>query len=402
MSSPVHTPESLGFSRSDSKNPAATCKGITGNGRHCRRALAVGGKSIRQGGNGDGPEYYCHQHKDQAQLGSVQVGRRKDDVIRERSSIETLVQRLGISEKKTKGAGRRDRRTEEKDFAQSEGDESQTSLPERRKESHPTPKKRPTKQPGFWASLCCAGTPRDDDDYVEIIRHRRRMDAQTRPSAQEYPTGTTLSRPTPDRRASSNTATNNLLALLPPHLSPEITSSLLSELVKPISPADEEGYIYIYWLTKTGPQEDTARNLLASSSKQTSSRRISEVLTSEQTRPGTIMLKIGRASNVTRRMKEWERQCGFKLNLVRWYPYAGHTSSPSASPGRGSEAHKVPFVKRVERLIHLELAGQQVRRQCAACGKEHREWFEVQATREGVKAVDAVVRRWVAWAEGRV
>ena len=54
----------------------------------------------------------------------------------------------------------------------------------------------------------------------------------------------------------------------------------------------------------------------------------------------------------------------------------------------------------MERLIHLELADQRVKKNCEACGKEHREWFEVAGTREGVKAVDEVVRRWVVWAEG--
>ena len=63
--------------------------------------------------------------------------------------------------------------------------------------------------------------------------------------------------------------------------------------------------------------------------------------------------------------------------------------------------HKVPNVKRVERLIHLELAEQQVKRQCAACGKEHREWFEVEASQAGVRGVDEVVRRWVGWSESQ-
>jgi hypothetical protein len=29
----------------------------------------------------------------------------------------------------------------------------------------------------------------------------------------------------------------------------------------------------------------------------------------------------------------------------------------------------------------------------------HKEWFEVEATKEGVKKVDEVVKRWVEWAE---
>jgi len=50
-------------------------------------------------------------------------------------------------------------------------------------------------------------------------------------------------------------------------------------------------------------------------------------------------------------------------------------------------------------LIHLELADKRVKRGCSTCGKEHREWFEVEGTRDGVKGVDEVVRRWVKWGE---
>jgi hypothetical protein len=60
---------------------------------------------------------------------------------------------------------------------------------------------------------------------------------------------------------------------------------------------------------------------------------------------------------------------------------------------------KVPHAHRVERLIHLELADQRVIKQCDACGKTHKEWFKVEATRDGVKKVDDVVKRWVDWDE---
>lgn len=62
---------------------------------------------------------------------------------------------------------------------------------------------------------------------------------------------------------------------------------------------------------------------------------------------------------------------------------------------------KVPNVNRVERLIHIELAGKRAQGsgKCGTCGREHREWFEVDASRDGVKAVDAVIRRWVEWGE---
>jgi hypothetical protein len=64
-------------------------------------------------------------------------------------------------------------------------------------------------------------------------------------------------------------------------------------------------------------------------------------------------------------------------------------------------AGKVPHVHRVERLIHLELSDKRaVKDACANCGVVHREWFEVEATRDGVKGVDEVIRRWCGWAEG--
>lgn len=62
---------------------------------------------------------------------------------------------------------------------------------------------------------------------------------------------------------------------------------------------------------------------------------------------------------------------------------------------------KVPHVHRVERLIHLELAGLRARDlgRCGECGKEHREWFEVEAAKEALRRVDECVRRWVQWGE---
>lgn len=62
---------------------------------------------------------------------------------------------------------------------------------------------------------------------------------------------------------------------------------------------------------------------------------------------------------------------------------------------------KVPNANRIERLIHIELASKRAQDsgKCAACGREHREWFEVDASREGVKEIDEVIRRWVDWGE---
>lgn len=212
---------------------------------------------------------------------------------------------------------------------------------------------------------------------------------------------------------------------------------------KPISSHDDEGYIYIFWLTPetSSPPSSTASTLLNPPSRPDQGRRTSDILrhyslkhdsapqpnssrprstsnaaapsaeTSKEKEKPTILLKIGRANNVHRRMNEWTRQCGYSLSLVRFYPYVSSTPAPppQASPAPSAHnvkpdagvVHKVPTVMRVERLIHLELAEQRVMKKCEACGKEHREWFQVEATRDGVKKVDEVVKRWVEWAEQR-
>ncbi|KAK4540950.1 hypothetical protein LTR36_008458 [Oleoguttula mirabilis] len=496
----AHTPEKL-LGRNDSKNPAATCAGITSSGRACRRALASPRTSpagrrtpsaagvvavVQEDGAVQQASFYCWQHKDQAEQRVVEEEKKTSNggrskrrsmelfPVKGRSSIDTLVQRLGIESVPEEGRKKQERktkeprpptRTETADFgAQSGRPSAQAPHAEKYGVAEPARHRVKSKRPSFWASLCCT-TGGGDEEYVEIVRHRRRADQErpsdsparvtaaatpripankpmesARPTSASVPPRRPVSdvptRPTTQQRFSSNTQTHRLLSLIPQHLSPQTTSTLLAELIKPISAADEEGYIYIFWLTpqsKDSPAESTARSLLTPGRPQ-HDRRISDVMTeysfagSEPETRGkkTIMLKIGRANNVTRRMNEWQRQCGYALNLVRWYPYISSSSAtpspvPSPTANRPTQLYpdltrpptaaatarmesgvvrKVPCVKRVERLVHLELQEKQVKRQCAACGKEHREWFEVEASQAGVKAVDECVRRWVGWAEG--
>lgn len=113
-----------------------------------------------------------------------------------------------------------------------------------------------------------------------------------------------------------------------------------------------------------------------------------------------MLLKIGRAENVHRRLVQWQKQCGYNLSLIRYYPYQP-TSSSAGPPQTPTAPRKVPNVHKVERLIHIELASRRARGggKCKTCGREHKEWFEVDANRDGVKKVDETVRRWVDWAE---
>ncbi|KAF2796294.1 DUF1766-domain-containing protein [Melanomma pulvis-pyrius CBS 109.77] len=521
------TPESL-LPRSDSKNPATTCKGITKTGRPCRRDIDTE-KASRNNGvlavvsvASDSDEddtgaaaFFCWQHKDQAeQLAAANAAAPNGHdtqlyPLKERSSIDTLVARLGVLEVNEPAQAPRETKRKRKSRPE---DRTFGNRPPGRVNRPPTWDKvqgplmsvpsdimaekkrvdqrqagRPSQQkkPGFWA-MCCVGSA--DDDYVEVVRHKKRAQSQAPPTASQYasepipqapprvyqaqpgrPNGSSpgqasVIRPVssmpgrkplgekparPLNKVSPNTSeTSNLLSYIPKSLTPQLTSLLLAELSKPISPHDDEGYIYIFWLTpeSLGPApSSTASSLLAAPSRPEQGRRTSDVLRQysvkaprrprpdalrskmddanmESSDKNTILLKIGRASNVHRRMNEWTRQCGYSLSLVRFYPYVSSTPSPSpnASPQR-SPAHsrrqsyqnrpadpirrvsegvrKVPHAHRVERLIHIELGEQRVMKKCEACGKDHREWFEVDATREGVKAIDEVVKRWVLWAE---
>ncbi|KAJ5754686.1 hypothetical protein N7533_004229 [Penicillium manginii] len=230
---------------------------------------------------------------------------------------------------------------------------------------------------------------------------------------------------------------------IPSNLDPQTTSILLTELAKPISDADEEGYIYMFWVTPpkstprgsdpSGPAQppvprDIASSLLPQSHHKDDTlrppaqpRSVSDAIRAARdlnaltknptsTSPGTLRLKIGRANNVHRRLVEWTRQCSHDLTLIRYYPYTP-SSSTSSSPARVPPSRtpaaalvpggKVPHVHRVERLIHLELANLRVRDlgQCTECGKEHREWFEVEAQKDALRKVDECIRRWISWGE---
>ncbi len=511
------TPESL-IPRSDSRNPATTCKGITKSGRPCRRPIdakanndegvlaIVPVTSDSDSDNIGAAAYFCWQHKDQAeQLAAIKSNDPDTQLypLKEQNSIDTLVQRLGVLE--VESSVRMPVRT--KTGAKNHADQVHEAQPPRRinrpetwdrvegpllsvpsdlmakhkkrRDIRPSKPNKQRKHPSFWASLCCGAVDADADaDAVEAVRRKKQTSdrvknsvvAQTQlqplqrlpkrrhtQSRQESETSTSgpttsssqMSKDLPaSKPVDTNLDTAKMLSFIPQNVSPQLASTLLAELSKPISPHDDEGYIYIFWLTPeaSGPgPSSTASTLLAAPSQLTETRLTSELLRqysikqdlrsqtdglrqmrgkhdrarSGETEKRNILLKIGRANNVHRRMHEWTRQCGYSLSLVRFYPYISSATpmpSPQASPAnsrqssaqnigqsrRASDAgtvRKVPTVMRVERMIHLELAEQRVMKKCDACGKQHQEWFEVEASRDGVSKVDEVIKRWVKWAE---
>lgn len=254
-------------------------------------------------------------------------------------------------------------------------------------------------------------------------------------------------------------ASASLLSWIPSHLPPETTAALLRELTVPVSDHDEPGFIYLCWVTPTSavrPTRDAANSLLlgpetttAPAGSDNHSRRhgrdargnhpsrVSDVVRAVQPtgpRSGssnspryaaagtTIMLKIGRSSNVNRRMSQWTRQCAHNLTLVRVYPYPQPQSPPARmrrgwrsdacvgcnvhsqpdDDGGNAPAHipasTVPYTHKVERLIHLELAMDRVHMAaCEHCGRRHQEWFEVRADSTEMLRVDECIRRWLRW-----
>ena len=472
--------------------------------RHKDALASSGGVlAVLEPGEGDDEDgaaaYFCWQHKDQAVnlVNDTKYPKRAGSVIqlKKRTSIDTLADRLGLldvhseeeigfkekqhtREKRAHGKERLPRQWQNVDGPV-------ISIPAKRyhqKAARPTNRQRKKSQSGF-AVLCCmtpAETEHAPPSRVEKFAEKQQT---SRPATAPIPVG--LRRPPPDhnsRRAYSGSRpanavprderastafkrdhrpqssrdppsqTQTFLSLIPRSLSPETTSALLAELAKPISPHDEPGYIYIFHLLpdNSDPMDATAaQSLLSNGAGPTcsprSSRRRSSLAPTGSTgvsnAQAKLLLKIGRASNVQRRMNEWSRQCGYDLSLLRFYPYISASSTNTSSPrhhppspipspntrrhhgptlqgGSSSsnsnniqsqpgmegfaEPQKVPHAHKVERLIHLELADMRVKRGCDACGKEHREWFEVDGTTERVREVDAVVRRWVGWAEGTV
>ncbi|KAI1080842.1 DUF1766-domain-containing protein [Whalleya microplaca] len=430
-----NTPESM-IARSDSKNPDGTCRGITSGGRPCRRPLNSASpsssplppkskkvKKLRVDDPSD-PDLYCWQHKDQAsQSAKSSPAPRRDQtpILEGRESLDTLIDRLGITEAQKQGrkpahdAGRYgdDRRNEK--IGQSGNMDSPDlsaqkpqvksrarfcccfTIPimEEKEEERPT-RPRPTPVQGAPAGHASAKLPQNQ-------QHLTASSGGPRPSS-ALP-------PKPSSAQSNVSQTSQYLSMIPATASPQTASQLMAELAKPCSPQDEPGYIYIFWLTpesqSTAPPTDAAKSLLTPPTRPDArQRRASDVVESFASKNSgrnaggsakKTMLKVGRASNVQRRLNEWTRQCGYELSLIRYYPYIS-----SATP---STPRKMPHSHKVERLIHIELAGAGLRVSdkgaCEACGKAHREWFEVDASRAGISMIDEVVRRWSDWDEAR-
>lgn len=425
-----NTPESF-VKRNDSKNPETTCRGITGSGRPCRSPLKAGDNPVPKTrkknhlrvDDPSDPENYCWRHKDQANASShSSPGPRLGNtpILEERTSIESLTARLNLLQTSPSNA-------------------EKPSRPQ-----HNSGGNGGSSKPKKAFSFCCFSIPLDflDEEPAPPPRPRPQpvqAAGATKPhksSSNNHlaPTSANPSRPSVSSQTPSHVSqTSQYLSLIPPDAPPQTASQLMAELAKPLSQGDEAGYIYIFWLSPeselSSAPTQSARSFLDTETSRTleapkrpvagKERHPSDVLTSFADKAGgigtrsptttrsrglssgdekkTLLLKIGRANNVQRRMNEWKRQCGYDLSLVRYYPYV--------QSGSGLEPRKMPHSHKVEKLIHMELEGLGMRvsnrGECEACGKTHKEWFEVDASKDGIMRVDEAIKRWTDWDEGR-
>lgn len=412
----ANTPESL-VKRSDSKDPATTCAGITSSGRPCRTSLKgddtpvpkTRKKHPAKAIDPNDPESYCWRHKDQASKSSNSVPQVNNaQTLGGRASIDSLTARLNLmqtSEKPQQGGW----------LNQSSGGKKSSKA----------------------FSFCCFRIPLDflDEEPAPAPRPHPNPVQSSGSAKPNKSSSSKPPRPSVSSHAPSHVSqTSQHLSLIPTDAPPQAAAQLMAELAKPLSQQDEAGYIYIFWLTPeselSSQPTQSARSFLdteitrsfleppSAARPNGNERRPSDILTSFADKASaigtrsptttrsrglssgdekkTLLLKIGRANNVQRRMNEWKRQCGYDLSLVRYYPYV--------QSGSGAEPRKMPHSHKVEKLIHIELQGLGMRISdrgaCESCGREHKEWFEVDASKDGVMRVDEAIRRWSDWDEG--
>ncbi|ORY12457.1 meiotically up-regulated gene 113-domain-containing protein [Clohesyomyces aquaticus] len=193
-----------------------------------------------------------------------------------------------------------------------------------------------------WADMVCE---RNDADGEDVARDEPRLRRRSTNIARS--TLNPVSRPVGGRLS----WLNDLRFWQPKWSASLSTQNALEKTArKTLTPTElKSGYIYIFW-----------------------------------TRGQFGIAKIGYTKDVNLRLKGWTKQCGQQYQFYK-----------SSTVG---ECLRIclPHVSRVEKLIHTELKDYRMKMRCKGCGKEHREWFEVQE-QHAVK----VFTKWRDWIQQR-
>ncbi|KAH8991068.1 hypothetical protein EDB86DRAFT_2936514 [Lactarius hatsudake] len=112
---------------------------------------------------------------------------------------------------------------------------------------------------------------------------------------------------------------------VPEYLQPATQIALRAEMQKARALSDVDGYIYAF-----------------------------EILDPDEKK--LINLKVGRATNLNRRMDQWGKQCGSKEQILRGFWPGGMGKEGVPMKGLVQAGPKGPWCHRLERLVHIELA----------------------------------------------
>ncbi|KAH9026727.1 hypothetical protein EDB85DRAFT_2074864 [Lactarius pseudohatsudake] len=181
---------------------------------------------------------------------------------------------------------------------------------------------------------------------------------------------------------------------IPNYLQATTQNALRVEMQNARAPSDVEGYIYAF-----------------------------EILGSK-----LINLKVGRATNLNRRMNQWGKQCGSKEQVLRGFWPGGMGKEGVPMKGLVQAGPKGPWCHRLERLVHIELSdlamfapyleagypnirakktnkgGKRDVKKCPDCSTMHNEIFAFErATEEGQYEweciVKPVIEKWGGFVE---
>ncbi|KAI9456462.1 hypothetical protein F5148DRAFT_984426 [Russula earlei] len=187
---------------------------------------------------------------------------------------------------------------------------------------------------------------------------------------------------------------------IPGYLRMATQNSLRVEMQKARTPSDVEGYIYAFEILDPSDEK-------------------------------TIHLKVGRATNLNRRMDQWGKQCGSKEQILRGFWPGGMDKGGVPMKGLVQPGPKGPWCHRVERLVHIELAdlveytpyledgypnvaaskeakqgGKKDVKRCPDCNSKHQEIFSFERVIEGryqgrewEDIVKPVVEKWGGFVE---
>ncbi|KAH7107357.1 hypothetical protein BKA62DRAFT_610935 [Auriculariales sp. MPI-PUGE-AT-0066] len=112
--------------------------------------------------------------------------------------------------------------------------------------------------------------------------------------------------------------------LIPDNLSQGTQAALRTEISKAASSKDGPGYVYTFEIRQSDDSQ-------------------------------YMHLKVGKASKVTRRLDEWNKQCPEEVVPRGVWP-APDNDGPAMLRGKIQPGRPSPFMGRLERLVHLELA----------------------------------------------